>query len=136
LTENSIEQWTEATRVLLEVCGLIDEMRREVRQESMKAIQSINRSNPYELLIEALSTLAELKDDPDLRRLTFETVERAKARSLVESIALEAQTRARESGFELGGITHYLQDEREKLPRLSFGEIVEMLESASTPGED
>jgi tetratricopeptide (TPR) repeat protein len=127
MNARSIEAWTEASNVLLEVCAMIDRMRRGIRDEGLRALQSMSRSDPYDLLITCLSTLAKMTGDAGLRRRTFEAVERAKARSLIEAIAGEAEQKARAAGVELGGITQYIQDERENLPRLRFEDIQAML---------
>ena len=127
MEEDSIEQWIEASNVLFEVCGLIDTMRQDIATESLKALQTGSRSGPYDLLIESLSRLALATGAPDLPQRVFDVVERSKARSLIEAIAGQAQQQAEESGFQLAGITHYVRDPREELPRLGFKQIHEML---------
>ncbi len=123
----SVEQWIGASNVLLEVCGLIDAMRKNIATESFKALQSSSRSGPYDLLVESLSRLALEIGAPDLHQRAFDVVERSKARSLIEAIAAEAQQKAEESGFQFGGTTFYSLDPREELPRLGFTQIHEML---------
>lgn len=130
---DSVEQWTDAANLLQEVCRLIEAMRREIRNESLKALQSMRRCSPYDLLVECLSTLADAGGDPNLRRRVFATIEKAKARSLIELISLDAERDARESGFQIAGLTVYPRSEREELPHTGFKEIHDMLtEEASS----
>ncbi len=127
MREDSLEQWIEASNVLLEVCGMIDTMRKDIATESLKVLQSGSRSGPYDLLVESLSRLALETGASDLHQRAFDVVERSKARALIEAIAGEAQQKAEASGFQFGGIAHYAQDPREELPRLRFTQIHEML---------
>ena len=93
MKDDSVKQWIDASNVLLEVCGLIDTMRRDIATEGLKALQSSSRSGPYDLLVESLSRLALETGTPDLHHRAFDAVERSKARALIEAIAREAQQR-------------------------------------------
>jgi tetratricopeptide (TPR) repeat protein len=135
MQEDSLQQWIDASNVLLEVCSLIDKMRSELHRESLRALQSSSRSAPYRLLVAALSTLALRTDSDDLRVKAFDAVERAKARSLVEALAREAQHRAEASGFESRATRVYFQDPTEMLPRVGFSQIHEMLVGEAETGD-
>jgi len=125
MTSESRTDWYDAVNILLEVCSLAKRMRSEAREEAHKIFHSIEFNDSYHLLIEALVALS--GQDVSLRRMVFETVERAKARALVESIAAAAQQEAERQGECLGGILAYATDPREELVRAGYDETMTLL---------
>jgi hypothetical protein len=122
-----------AIEILLACCGLVETIRREMKEESHKTSAAVAWVLPFDMLLSTLLRVIAHDPDPSWKRMAFETAERAKARALAESIAASAARDAEAQGYRLSSMSFRPVDPREEITRAEFTALRDMLRGEEGP---
>jgi hypothetical protein len=129
LAEGGPSAWSEAVRVLYDVCRMTEHLRGTLREEGHRIAQTRKGLVAHDLLVRALAAPAGPDAPEGLGVAAFDAVERAKSRALVEAIASAAAAEAEAGGVRLfRGIVEYVRDPREELTKTGFADILRLVQ--------
>jgi hypothetical protein len=111
----------------MQCCDIVESVRHQMREESHRTSSAVAWVLPFEMLLSALLAVIAHNSNPGWKKLAFHTAERAKARSLAESIAASAAREAEAQGFRFSGISVRPMDPREEIARADFTSVHDML---------